>query len=1807
MFLLRSEASERGPFLVTFFIAQYLMSLAGRRRYLLDGLPRQVTPPRSTGMQIPKIATKSPRGSLKLSQSRKVDHACVSREGIRKGLHAELRDGPVLSQRLQLGLCNWRAKITLSCIAATLAIFSSTDLRADAGEEKPCPPSDHQVLAELHTIYGVEMEHTTVERSGEPCTEYLTGRAKWLTDVHGLTLLDDDRNPIRIEALDLHYLQMKPTILRDMLRNTLSRFTKLEHLDLYHNPLSGPIPAAVWSQTGLERLDISHATLSGEIPAAVGGLTELRVLDLRRNGLTGEIPAALGNSANLAWINLRLNQLSGEVPAALWNHPTLYGLDLSFNAQLSGAIPLSIMNRPTLLRLNISGTKICMPYDDAFLERYDPHCGRSDGSSPCRDDYRRYCFAVRERAALVTFFNRTGGPEWHRKDGWLEDSWVDSWSGVKTGSDEYPLEGWRHRPKAIQKFTVKRLSLSGNNLSGLIPDSLINLPELSYLDFRGNQLSGPIPAWLGNLTNLEGLRLASNQLSGPIPASLANLTNLTDLFLGGNQLSGPIPASLANLTNLEGLSLASNQLSGEIPASLGNLNNLKGLGLSHNQLSGEIPGELGALANLEGLNLSNNQLSGDIPFELEALGNLGRLDLSGNRLSRSIPRALGKLANLKYLVLSNNQFGGAIPTELGNLTQLQELRASNGQLGGTIPAKLGNLAELRRLNLEDNRLSGPVPPALGNATELIWLNLSGNRLSGPVPDALGSLTKLAELNLSGNRQLSGPLPLTLTKLTNLYALDIRGTDLCVPRDTAFLEWLESISFDGAMCSGILLAVSPAWVSESDGPREISVTATLVDGPRDLTTIVTVAVAEDIALEGGDFQGAQAFDLTIPAGSSSASETLLFTPIDDDHEEGDERLEVRGTATLGGEQHEATATLTLVDDDVPSTRILLAVSPASILESLGPTEVRVTASLAESPRNASTVVRVTVTGEAALEAVDFEPVAAFDFIIPAGYTSVSKLLTVHPIDDDLEEDDETLLFRGSATLEGETREAHATITLVDDDKPSTQVLLTLDESVVSESVPLTNVTVTARLDSKPRTEDTAVTITVEGSGVEAAVDFNPAPSFEITILAGDASGTGLFGVRPENDAVDERNETLTVSGTTIVPTLHVVGTELILKDDDAGKYDGYFIRTVAGNTDVADGTPAVDASLNQPSDVAVAADGTVYVADRGNDRVRKIDPAGIITTLAGTGDWGFRGDGGPASDAGLSSPEGLAVDSAGNVFVADAWNGRVRKIDITGTISTLAGTGKYSEGGDGGPAIQAWLGYPAGVAVDASGSVFVADSGRSQVSKIDASGTITTLAGNGDWGYGGDGGPAIHAQFNGLSSVAVDIVGNVYVADTGNHRVRKIDASGTISTLAGNGESGDAGDGGPAVQAQLNRPRSVAADTVGNVFVTDAGNRRVRKIDTAGVLTTVAGTGDWGYGGDGRPALEATLSEISGVAIDSFGNLFFADKWNNRIRKIDALGTISTIAGTGDWKDSEDVLDASSVTFRYPRGAALDVSGNLLFSDDDRVWKLDPAGTLTVFAGMRNGSSYEEGGAAIDSRLLWPSGIATDGFGNVYVIDRGDNRVRKIDSSGIITTLAGTGEWGFGGDGDLAVNALLNGASSVAVDTLGNVYIADEFNHRVRKVDPDGVITTLAGTGEPGNGGDGGFATESQLRYPKSVAVDGASGNIYVGRYGGVRRIDPNGIITTIAETRGPVLALAVDISGEIYVGSAYQISKIYGDDGSVEIIAGTGDRGFRGDGGPADAASLSVSGIAVDSGGNVWFTDGYSRRVRVLERESAGQ
>ncbi len=498
-----------------------------------------------------------------------------------------------------------------------------------------------------------------------------------------------------------------------------------------------------------------------------------------------------------------------------------------------------------------------------------------------------------------------------------------------------------------------------------------------------------------------------------------------------------------------------------------------------------------------------------------------------------------------------------------------------------------------------------------------------------------------------------------------------------------------------------------------------------------------------------------------------------------------------------------------------------------------------------------------------------------------------------------------------------------------------------------------------------------------------------------------------------------------------------------------------INTIAGNGSqgyTGDNGPAVNATFHDPAGLAIDASGNLYIADEDNNAIRKV-AGGIITTLAGNGNYGYSGDNGPATSAKLGFPPAVAVDGAGNLYIADQFNQRIRLVNAAGTISTFAGSGAQNFLGDGGAATSATLNEPQGVALGASGSLLIADTGNSRVRQV-AGGTINTVAGDGGFRFSGDGGPAVDAALSGAQGVAVDGSGNLFIADGGNNRIREVSSAGIISTVAGNGTSlpGDpGGNGSPATSANLSSPGDVTLDTLGDFFIADTNDHVIRQVNPAGLISTVAGDGIYGYSGDHGPATNASLSTPLGIAVDASGNLFIADAPNCVVREV-SNGTISTVAGNGTCGYLGDNGPAIAAELRNPQGVAVDGAGNLYIADSSNsaVRKVS-AGAITTIAGNGTCGYSGDGGPGNAAALCFPWGVALDAGGDLFIGDWGNNVVRELEAGGAIATVAGSGVAGFSGDNGPATLASLSMPGGVAIDAACNLYIADTGNSRIRKV------------------------------------------------------------------------------------------------------------------------------------------------------------
>ena len=541
---------------------------------------------------------------------------------------------------------------------------------------------------------------------------------------------------------------------------------------------------------------------------------------------------------------------------------------------------------------------------------------------------------------------------------------------------------------------------------------------------------------------------------------------------------------------------------------------------------------------------------------------------------------------------------------------------------------------------------------------------------------------------------------------------------------------------------------------------------------------------------------------------------------------------------------------------------------------------------------------------------------------------------------------------------------------------------------------------------------------------------------------------------------------------------------------------------------ADGTGAA-ARFNTPNGVAADGSGNLFVADFDNHTIRKITPAGVVTTFAGTVGLSGSADGTGAA-ARFAGPYGMAVDRSGNMFVADNFNHTIRKITPAGVVTTFAGTAGLSGSADGTGA-AARFNSPIGVTVDQAGNVFVADSENRTIRKITPAGIVTTFAGTAGSSGGADGTGAA-ARFRVPSGIAADSSDNLFVGDDYNYTIRKITPAGVVTTFAGTAGSDGSADGTGAA-ARFKSPLGITVDRAGNVFVADRWNYTIRKITPARVVTTFAGAASRAGSADGTGAA-ASFFYPSGVTVDGWGNLFVADNFNYTIRKITPAGVVTTFAGTAGSAGSADGTGAAA-RFLDPSGVAMDGSGNLFVADayNQTIRVITPAGVVTTLAGTV-GSLGSADGTGAAAKFNYPRAVAVDGAGNVFVADTSNNTIRKITPAGVVTTFAGTAGAKGCADGTGAA-ANFGFPTAVAVDGADNLFVADSGNNTIRQITPAGVVTTLAGT--PGSFGSAdGTGAAARFSNPYGITVDQA-GNVLVADNGNnaIRKITPSGVVTTI--------------------------------------------------------------------------------------------
>ncbi len=656
-------------------------------------------------------------------------------------------------------------------------------------------------------------------------------------------------------------------------------------------------------------------------------------------------------------------------------------------------------------------------------------------------------------------------------------------------------------------------------------------------------------------------------------------------------------------------------------------------------------------------------------------------------------------------------------------------------------------------------------------------------------------------------------------------------------------------------------------------------------------------------------------------------------------------------------------------------------------------------------------------------------------------------------------------------------------------------------------------------------------------------------------------------------------------------LLLLGASLFCASGLIAQTGAWFIDTVAGtDRPVNDGPRATQALLDLPGSVVVDSNGNVIFADTGNHRVRQISPNGSITTIFGTGVPGYSGDGGPAAAAQIVSPQGLALDGKGNLYVTDYSAHVIRKIDSTGMVTTIAGTGVAGSSGSGGKATAARLNGPYALAFDLVGNLYVAEDLNNAVRRITPDGNIVTFA----------------SGINNPEGLAVDSANFVYISAWGDQRVVKVSPSGSMTVVAGSGNYGFAGDNASATAASLAGPQGLAIDSSGVLWICDSGNNRIRKVTTAGTIQTAIGSG---YSGLTNFTVDPTSGAVylpNGVFVDAKGTVYWSEAGNNRIRSysasnkqlLDLAGSVSPLKATGG---------PTSLLLYNPFSAATDAAGNIYIADTTNhvIRKITPAGVSSIVAGTGAPALDGEVGQATALSLASPQGVSVDAQGNLYIADTGNGRVRKVDTTGRMTTLMGAGQ-GLPFPGTFDANDFLFAPTAVVPDGNGgfvvvdeifgivatvnavgtvdlirtasvnfltlpigiavsgrNIFIADTFANRVLLFDGTN-ISVAAGNGIPGYGGDGKAAIYANLLLPTGVAVD-SKGNLY------------------IADTGNNVIRM-VDTTGKI------------------STIAGTGQAGFSGDKGPAASAQFAnPTSVSVDASGNLLVTDRLNQRIRQLK------
>jgi sugar lactone lactonase YvrE len=605
-----------------------------------------------------------------------------------------------------------------------------------------------------------------------------------------------------------------------------------------------------------------------------------------------------------------------------------------------------------------------------------------------------------------------------------------------------------------------------------------------------------------------------------------------------------------------------------------------------------------------------------------------------------------------------------------------------------------------------------------------------------------------------------------------------------------------------------------------------------------------------------------------------------------------------------------------------------------------------------------------------------------------------------------------------------------------------------------------------------------------------------------------------------------------------------------------------IETVAGT-----GRPA---DVGQPFGVELGPDGGLYTCDVENHRVWRSDlTTGALRVVAGSGQKGYRGNGGPATAARLNEPYEVRFDAAGNMFIVEMQNHLVRRVDATtGNITTVAGTGRAGFGGDGGPATEAQLSSPHSIALDSRGFLYIADIGNHRIRRVNLDrGTIRTIAGTGARTLPRPGQIAQGNPLLGPRALCID-GRTLWIALRQGHSIWKMDLDrGLLWHVAGTGQSGYGGDGGPALLATFNGPKGIAVGPTGDVDVVDTENQAIRRIHVRqGTITTIAGRGPRarGYEGDGGPATRAALDRPHGICLGPAGEVYLGDTNNHRVRRVEFYGPPEVTVVVGQLLPSEGGPAAATSPLHRPFGVDFDRDGNMMIAELEggRVHRLTAAGSLATIAGDGSQGYTGDTGPAARATFDGMHNVAVTVAGDIYIADSWNHCVRKIEkASGTITTIAGTGQAGFAGDGGLATAAMFNFVMCITLNAAEDtLYVADLKNLRIRAVNLlSGTVETIAGNGKRGVPQDGAPALHAPLVDPRAVTVD-SRGQVY------------------ILERGGHALRVVLP-------------------DGTIQTVAGTGEKGYR-DGPPLQARFGAPKHICVDAEDNVYIADDVNRAIR---------